>query len=397
MTDMDIDAAIIERARNGEDLTEAELLALDGADLLALGMLADEVRRARVGDRVGFARVYKVDRAIQDRGRSCGPGCRSGDSALGGRGYFRTDHRFDSTGACGHRCRASPTGFSLGAIAAREWGDLPAVLTAFRSAGLDALAEAPVDLVTPAEVETAAASGVTPQTLSVQRWSGDGRIPVLLRARAIASANPPITRFSPLSREQSVTAPTTGYHDVRMVALARLALPALPTIDVDWQQVRTKTRPGRADVRCQPPRSRLTRRRPDPRLATRQRRRGASQHCCGGLHACRSRRSGMRPARLGAVSYLNTTPLVRGLDARPDLFTVRFDVPSLCASLLHAGSVDVGLIPAVEYLSGDSPRSCRTSPSDPTGLSYLSPSSRECQSAKYRRSRSTPARGHRRR
>jgi chorismate dehydratase len=61
----------------------------------------------------------------------------------------------------------------------------------------------------------------------------------------------------------------------------------------------------------------------------------------------------MRPARLGAVSYLNTIPLVRGLDERPDLFTVRFDVPSLCASLLHAGRVDVGLIPAVECLNGD--------------------------------------------
>ena len=61
----------------------------------------------------------------------------------------------------------------------------------------------------------------------------------------------------------------------------------------------------------------------------------------------------MRPARLGAVSYLNTTPLVRGLADRPDLFTVRFDVPSLCASLLHAGTVDVGLIPAVEYLRGE--------------------------------------------
>lgn len=61
----------------------------------------------------------------------------------------------------------------------------------------------------------------------------------------------------------------------------------------------------------------------------------------------------MRPARLGAVSYLNTRPLVRGLDTRPDLFTVRFDVPSVCASLLHAGQVDLGLIPAVEYLHGD--------------------------------------------
>ncbi len=61
----------------------------------------------------------------------------------------------------------------------------------------------------------------------------------------------------------------------------------------------------------------------------------------------------MRPARLGAVSYLNTKPLVRGLDERPDLFTVRFDVPSICASLLHAGHVDLGLIPAIEYLRGD--------------------------------------------
>jgi chorismate dehydratase len=61
----------------------------------------------------------------------------------------------------------------------------------------------------------------------------------------------------------------------------------------------------------------------------------------------------MRPARVGAVSYLNTRPLVRGLDERPDLFTVRFDVPSLCATLLHEGGVDVGLIPAVEYLRGE--------------------------------------------
>ena len=61
----------------------------------------------------------------------------------------------------------------------------------------------------------------------------------------------------------------------------------------------------------------------------------------------------MRPARVGAVSYLNTKPLVRGLDERRDLFTVRFDVPSVCASLLHEGRVDLGLIPAIEYLRGD--------------------------------------------
>lgn len=59
------------------------------------------------------------------------------------------------------------------------------------------------------------------------------------------------------------------------------------------------------------------------------------------------------PVRLGAVGYLNTKPLVYGLDRRPDLFDVRFDVPSRCAALLHAGEADLGLIPSIEYNRGD--------------------------------------------
>jgi len=60
----------------------------------------------------------------------------------------------------------------------------------------------------------------------------------------------------------------------------------------------------------------------------------------------------MKPLRLGAVSYLNTKPLVYGLDTIPEEFDVRFDVPAKCAELLHAGKVDLGLIPAIEYLRG---------------------------------------------
>ena len=52
---------------------------------------------------------------------------------------------------------------------------------------------------------------------------------------------------------------------------------------------------------------------------------------------------------LGAVSYLNARPVVFGLESSPD-FAVRFDVPSQCAELLHAGAIDVGLIPSIEYL-----------------------------------------------
>ena len=56
--------------------------------------------------------------------------------------------------------------------------------------------------------------------------------------------------------------------------------------------------------------------------------------------------------RLGAVSYLNVRPLVYGLELRSDLFQLRFDVPSKCAALLHEGSIDVGMIPSIEYLRG---------------------------------------------
>jgi chorismate dehydratase len=55
--------------------------------------------------------------------------------------------------------------------------------------------------------------------------------------------------------------------------------------------------------------------------------------------------------RLGAVGYLNARPLVYGLD-RSLRFLVRFDVPSTCASLLHDGAIEVGLIPSIEYLRG---------------------------------------------
>jgi chorismate dehydratase len=63
----------------------------------------------------------------------------------------------------------------------------------------------------------------------------------------------------------------------------------------------------------------------------------------------------MAKIRLGAVGYLNARPLVHGLEARADVFDLRFDVPSRCASLLHEGGIDLGMIPSIEYLRGPEP------------------------------------------
>jgi chorismate dehydratase len=55
--------------------------------------------------------------------------------------------------------------------------------------------------------------------------------------------------------------------------------------------------------------------------------------------------------RLGAVSYLNAEPAVYGLDADPG-FRLERDVPSRIARRLHAGDVDLGIIPSIEYAFG---------------------------------------------
>ena len=58
------------------------------------------------------------------------------------------------------------------------------------------------------------------------------------------------------------------------------------------------------------------------------------------------------PLRLGVVSYLNAMPLVHGLEGDPRFTLVR-EVPSRIAEMLHAGEVDLGMIPSVEYAAGD--------------------------------------------
>lgn len=54
--------------------------------------------------------------------------------------------------------------------------------------------------------------------------------------------------------------------------------------------------------------------------------------------------------RVGAVSYLNTKPLVYGLAQQPADIDLVYDLPSRLADRLHQGELDVALIPSIEYL-----------------------------------------------
>ena len=57
-----------------------------------------------------------------------------------------------------------------------------------------------------------------------------------------------------------------------------------------------------------------------------------------------------RPVKIGAVVYLNARPLTWSLDREPERWQIRYDLPSVCSRLLHAGDIDLGLVPSIDYL-----------------------------------------------
>jgi chorismate dehydratase len=60
--------------------------------------------------------------------------------------------------------------------------------------------------------------------------------------------------------------------------------------------------------------------------------------------------------RIGAVNYLNSKPLVCGLEALAPDVRLSFDLPSRLADSLAAGRLDVALIPTVEFFRAPSYR-----------------------------------------
>ena len=154
MIDLDINSAITSRAMAGETLSQAELEELDGVDVLSLGMLADDVRRSRVGGTVSYTRVIEVGTAGLPTAEELAallPLCGEvriaapGDSLEATAAVIR-----DVRAAIGPTIRL--TGYSLADLMGRDWASLEAMLAALKAAGLDAIADAPIDLVTPADV-----------------------------------------------------------------------------------------------------------------------------------------------------------------------------------------------------------------------------------------------------
>ena len=230
-TGTSLPAAVVTAVREGRRLTDAEVAAIASShDILALGALADDARRARHGAATTYVRVHVLPLDAMATWSAPPPAATevrlTGQPADAAAGLAAVRAARGLAGACVLR------GFELADLWALGGA---ALLGELASAGLDEVATAEPGPDAAAQVAAARAAGLGVRVIGCRTPTAD-RAAWLLSARALAEAVSGIEAIAPLPREHDVTTPTTGFDDVRGVALARLVLASVPHVQVDWHR-----------------------------------------------------------------------------------------------------------------------------------------------------------------
>ena len=235
----------------GEPLAAQEIAALGSThDIIMLGMLATIVRRKLHGTDVTYVRVadlkveesgadLKVD-STAETPAAVVPTFRSADEAAGEVRIFQTPETLDACVEVVTKARDLVGKIPLSAFCLYELSKLPeglpVVLASVRKAGLELVAQAPIDRLDDPErmLEALTDAGLRLARLTVnetpqREWTG-----VCRDVSALQTKLGSIRAFAPLARKLDAGQPTTGYDDVKRVALSRLLADNVDTIQVDW-------------------------------------------------------------------------------------------------------------------------------------------------------------------
>jgi len=223
----------------GEPLSPDDAAALaKTTDILTLGMLADDARRRRHGADTTFVRVAVVTMPEADRAAAIPPAA----------GEVRIEGLSGPFEALLPRVRAIVSAAGAVPVSAFSLADMEVhalstgtalldLLRAVRHAGVTLVAEAPLDRLREAEasLEAVRAAGLDLARLTIQHHvAGVDRVSQILRAAELQHALGWIRSFAPLARTWDAASVSTGYGDVRQVALARLLADNIPSIQIDW-------------------------------------------------------------------------------------------------------------------------------------------------------------------
>jgi aminodeoxyfutalosine synthase len=204
-------------------------------DIIGLGMIADELRRQRHGTTTTFVRVAMVPAEASP----LPPFGAAGEIRIAGAPASRADAvarvRDVVTAANGVPVSA----FSLAdleALAAQGHTTLRSILEELQGAGLELIADAAIDTLADARrsVEAVNIAGLALARLTVDRSPSPDPVPLLKSVADLQRAVAVIRAFAPLPRRFNPAVPSTGFDDVKRIALARLVADNVPSIQVDW-------------------------------------------------------------------------------------------------------------------------------------------------------------------
>jgi len=228
---------IAAKVADGEPLTETDAGALASTyDIVSLGMIADDARRARHGTRTTFLRVAHVQGSEHDQDSPLPPSAREVRvrAPFVGIDEARAAVKVAATTAGA----VMLSGFSLADMEQVAQGDIDRVrgwIDDLRAAGLGLIDEAPIDrLGQPAALLGAADTGGVPVArVTVHGGVFSGPLPLIQLVAALQAETEAVRVFAPIPRHPGPD-PTTGYEDVKAVALARILLREVPHIQADW-------------------------------------------------------------------------------------------------------------------------------------------------------------------
>ena len=205
-------------------------------DIITIGMRADEARRARHGSRTTFVRVAEL---ASEPGAAVAWPAPAREIRLTGKPSSRAaavSRVREVRRAVGDLALSAFSLADLEELAARESLTLRALLEELCGAGLELVAEAPVDrLQDPRRaIEEVNIAGMALARLTVDQLSSADSLIQLTRVVELQRAVGVIRAFAPLPRRVNPAVPTTGYDDVKRVAFARLVVDNVPSIQVDW-------------------------------------------------------------------------------------------------------------------------------------------------------------------
>ena len=217
--------------------TDQELTSLANShDIISIGVLADEVRRRLHGTATTFVRVAAV---AADVGAPVAHAAAAGELRIVGvpaSGTAAIARVCEVVASAGHTV---VTGFSLPdleRLSVQEGITLRALLEELRAAGLELVADAAVDMLQDARrsIEEVNIAGLALARLTVDQAPSNDPMPLLKAVAELQRAVAVLRAFAPLPRRINPAAPTTGYDDVKRVAMARIVVDNVPSIQVDW-------------------------------------------------------------------------------------------------------------------------------------------------------------------